>query len=183
VGTLPLRGLPVQCGLGGTIMKRLATRSAVIPVLCAATLPLLAQPASSAPPRGEVTILSPGPGPNDTATPVCDFPVRIDITHAQAVRHTFPDGSVVITGPAVAEVTNLTSGESATYNISGPGVLAPDNRLTARGTNIILGPEGQTGDEDNFLVITSGTLGFVLGEPIDDPLRGTIRHDVCAELG
>ena len=166
-------------------MKHSATRATVIQVFCAVAVLLVAQPAWSAPsvPKGEsFTILSPGTGPDDVA-PVCGFPVRIDVTAAQGVRATLPDGSVVITGPAVATVTNLSTGESATYNISGPGVLDPaTNRLTARGTNLILGPEGSTGDEDSFLVITSGTLSFVLNQPIDVPLRGTIRHDVCAEL-
>jgi hypothetical protein len=32
------------------------------------------------------------------------------------------------------------------------------------------------------LILTSGTLSFIIGQPIDVPLRGTVRQDVCAAL-
>jgi hypothetical protein len=77
----------------------------------------------------------------------------------------------------------LSNQESATFNISGPGKFDPaTGRLTARGTNVILGPEGSTGDAPPFLILTSGTLSFIIGQPIDVPLRGTVRQDVCAAL-
>src|SRR4051794_36018368 len=49
--------------------------------------------------------------------PVCEFPVSIKVTTAQPVegRTTLPNGLIIVTGPAVATVTNLSSGESATF--------------------------------------------------------------------
>jgi hypothetical protein len=165
-------------------MKRVATRATVIQVLCALALLLLAQPAWSAPkvPTGEAF------GPlffpdDDLVGPVCDFPVSIEGTSAQAARATLPSGQIVITGPAVATVTNLETGESVTYNISGPLLVDPETgRVTLMGTNLIIGPLGSSGEDTKFLIFTSGTVSFIMGEPIDEPLRGTVIQDVCAEL-
>ena len=165
-------------------MRRVAIRLTVILTLSASAL-LLAQPAWSAPPPPDVepfTILAPGTGPNDVAR-VCDFDVQIDVFSEAVVRATLPNGLLVIAGKTVSTVTNLNTGESADYNISGPGTFDPTtNRLTLRGNNLILGPEGSTGGEDPFLIVTGGTLSFIQSEPIDVPLRGHIQHDVCAEL-
>jgi hypothetical protein len=166
-------------------MKRVATRTTVIHVLCALALLLLALPAWSAPkvPIGEAF------GPfffpaGDVPGAVCDFPVSITGTSAQAARATLPSGQVVITGPAVATVTNLDTGESATYNISGPLLRDPETggRLTLRGTNLIIGPLGSSGGDTKFLIFTAGTVSFIEGQPIEEPLRGTVIQDVCDEL-
>ena len=160
-------------------MKRVATRTTVIQVLCALALLLPAQPAWSAPkvPTGEPFTLSFGAGE------VCDFAIVITGTSAQAARVTLPSGQIVITGPAVATVTNDVTGESATYNISGPFLFDEDTeRVTLRGTNLIIGPLGSSGDNTKFLIFTAGTASFILNHPIDEPLRGTVIQDVCAEL-
>jgi hypothetical protein len=160
-------------------MKRVATRATVIQVLCALALLLLAQPAWSAPkvPTGEEFKVS------FDAGVVCDFEVLIEGTSAQAPRATLPSGQIVITGPAVAKVTNVETGESATYNISGPFLFDPETgRVTLGGTNLIIGPLGSSGEGIKFLIFTAGTVSFITGEPIDEPLRGTVIQDVCAEL-
>src|SRR4051794_35307579 len=111
-------GLAAQCG--GGMMRRVAIRFLAIPAVGALAL-LVAQPAWSAPPGTTTsTFLSPGDVPA-----VCDFPVEIAITAAQFERATLPNGAVIVTGPGTAEVTNLTTGESATYNVSGPGFIEP----------------------------------------------------------
>jgi hypothetical protein len=164
-------------------MKRVATRTTVIQVLCALALLLLALPAWSAPkvPIGEPFAFN-FPG-GDVQGAVCDFPVSITGTSAQAPRATLPSGQMVITGPAVATVTNLVTGESATFNISGPLLFDEETgRVTLRGTNLIIGPLGSSGEDTKFLIFTAGTVSFIQGQPIDEPLRGTVIQDVCAEL-
>jgi hypothetical protein len=160
-------------------MKRVATRTTVIQVLCALALLLLALPAWSAPkvPTGEEFELRFGAGE------VCDFAIVITGTSAQAARVTLPSGQMVITGPAVATVTNLVTGESVTFNISGPSLFDEETgRVTLRGTNLIIGPLGSSGGDTKFLIFTAGTVSFIQGQPIDEPLRGTVIQDVCAEL-
>jgi hypothetical protein len=159
-------------------MKRVATRTTVIQVLCALALLLLALPAWSAPqvPTGEDFTLT------FDAGEVCDFAIEITGTSAQAARVTLPSGQMVITGPAVATVTNET-GESVTFNISGPSLFDEETgRVTLRGTNLIIGPSGSSGGDTGFLIFTAGTVSFIMGQPIDEPLRGTVIQDVCAEL-
>jgi hypothetical protein len=70
-----------------------------------------------------------------------------------------------------------------TYNISGPGTLdEATGRVSLKGLNLISNDPNISGAEPPFLWVTSGNVGFILGEPIDQPLRGHILHDVCAEL-
>ncbi|GAA4913653.1 hypothetical protein EV188_110102 [Actinomycetospora succinea] len=111
---------------------------------------------------------------------VCTFPVLVETTAAQNVRATLPNGLLVITGPATATATNKATGESRSYNISGPGKFDPaTNRLTLAGQSLIVQPSSVGSP---FLITTSGRVGFVLNQPIDQPLRGHISHDICAEL-
>ena len=163
-------------------MRRLANRAVMIPLLIIVALLLFALPASSAPrvPNGEpIYFLS----PSDEFARVCDFTVEVTGTNGQLDRATLPNGLVIIAGPAVATVTNLDNGASATYNASGPYKYDPaTNRVTVFGQNLILGPEGSTGPDGPFLIVTSGQVSFILNQPIDVPLRGHVSHDVCAEL-
>jgi hypothetical protein len=167
-------------------MKHPANRAAIIQVVCVLGLLFLAQPAWAAPgptvPKGEVFDPAFFPGGNVLGS-VCDFPIRLDQTSAQTDRHTFSNGLILITGSAVAKVTNQVTGKSATFNISGPFTFDPaTQRVAVRGTNLILGPLGSSGPNIKFLIFTSGTLGFILNNPIDVPLNGTVRQDVCAAL-
>jgi hypothetical protein len=112
---------------------------------------------------------------------LCPFPVLIEAKASQFVRTTLPNGVLVITGPGTATVTNTKTGESATFNISGPGQFDPaTNRLTLFGQSLIL--EFAKVDGTPFVITTSGQVGFIIDQPIDQPLRGHISHDICAEL-
>ena len=110
----------------------------------------------------------------------CDFEILVEVTAKQFVRAELPNGELVITGPGIATVTNVETKKSITYNISGPGTFDPaTNRLSLKGQSLIA--SGPT-DPTPFLITTSGNVSFIQGEPIDEPLRGHISHDVCAEL-
>ena len=116
-----------------------------------------------------------------SAGEICPFPLRIDITAAQAVRTTLPNGLLLITGPATATVTNTESQESLTYNISGPGTFDPTTkRYTLFGQSLIVQPSSVG---TPFLITTSGRVSFIENQSIDQPLRGHISHDICSELG
>jgi hypothetical protein len=148
----------------------------VIQLIGVAALLLLAQPASSAPtvPNGETTTIT------FAAGEVCPFGVEITATSGQMERVTLPNGIVIITGPIVATVTNQDTGASKTYNISGPTQFDPaTGRVVVTGPNLIIAPADSGGP---FLIVTSGRVSFIIGEPIDVPLRGHVSHDVCAEL-
>src|SRR3982750_4676226 len=104
----------------GRLLKR-AIRAAIIPLVPVILL-ALAPPASSAPrvPGGTYFAFD---LPNPEVGAVCSFPVRLSGYSAQKERVTLPNGLVVVTGPAVLTVTNLETGKSLTYNISGPSLL------------------------------------------------------------
>jgi len=197
VGALPAGRHPAQTGQPwprriGAIVKRVAARTAIVQALCASALLLLAQPAWSAPkvPNGDTFTIVLSSSPEADLPPVCDFPVSITITSAQPVagRTTLPNGLIIVTGPAVATVTNLSTGESATFNISGPSLQNPETgEVTVFGTNLILGPAGLSGTDTSgedimFLIFTSGRLSFTFLQPLDEPLRGTVTQDVCTQL-
>lgn len=168
----------------GDDMKRVATRATVIQMLCAVALLPLAQPAWSAPtaPKGEEFGFS-FPGGVNTAGSVCDFPITVTGISAQAQRATLPSGQIIFAGPAVATVTNPLNGKSVTLNVSGPTLFDPKTgRVTLRGTNLISGPLGSSGEDIKFLIFTAGNVSFISNQPIDVPLRGTVIRDVCAEL-
>src|SRR3954464_4926894 len=95
-------------------------RLGIVLLLCSIALGLSSGLASAQPkvPKGETFEFL-----NAAAGEVCPFPVRVQITANQAVRTTLPNGVQVITGPATATATNLTTGESANYNVSGPGTF------------------------------------------------------------
>jgi hypothetical protein len=149
----------------------------VVPLISSFTLLLAAGLASAAPavPKGEIfTFLEARAGQ------VCPFAVLITATANQLVRTALPNGDVVITGPGTATVTNKKTGESTTYNISGPGTYDSETgRLTLFGQSLIVQPKNVG---DPFLITTSGQVGFIIDQPIDEPLRGHISHDICTEL-
>ena len=160
-------------------MRKGVIRAAVTFSVSAVILALIGVPASATPsiPKGTPFEF--------TYETTCDFPVEVAGVSGQLVRATLPNGLQVITGPGVATVTNLDDTTlSATYNLSGPVFYDPvTGRVTVVGLNLIGGPEGQVNPgEDPFLIVTGGRVSFVLNNPIDDPLRGHILHDVCAEL-
>ena len=110
----------------------------------------------------------------------CDFQILVEITANAKQRAELPNGVLVITGPGIATVTNRVTGKSITYNISGPGKFDPaTNRLSLKGQSLISQPPAVGAP---FLITTSGNVSFIVNQPIDQPLRGHISHDVCAEL-
>jgi hypothetical protein len=158
-------------------------RVMTVPLVSLSALLLVGGPAEAAPavPGGT-------PQPLDLGQP-CEFPIEILATANAAPRAVLPNGLVVVTGPAIATVTNTDTGKSKTYNISGPGKIDDlgdeddtTNHFFLKGQNLI---SNLIDDEnlDPFLITTSGNVSFFQGQPFDEPgLRGHISHDVCAEL-
>jgi hypothetical protein len=148
-------------------MKRLAIRTTFVHVSCAAALLLLAQPASAQPcPEGAVCF---------RAGTACDFAVSIVQTGEQQERVELP-GVLIFTGRSTATVTNLETGASRTYNISGPVQFDPStNEVTLFGPSLVVEPE-----RDGFLIYTHGQVTFVVNESIDEQLGN--QRDVCADL-
>ncbi len=94
----------------------------------------------------------------------------------QKERVTLPNGVIIFSGRSTATVTNLDTGASMTYNVSGPVHLQPStNRVTLLGPSLVVEP-----DPDGFLIQSKGQVTFVVNESIDEQL-GTQR-DVCADL-
>jgi hypothetical protein len=129
-------------------------------------------------PAGAVQATPPGtPVVVDLGQP-CPFKILVEVTAKQFVRAVLPNGLMVITGPAFATVTKVGTDRSITYNISGPGTFDPaTNRLSLEGQSMISNVIGTP-----FLITTSGKVSFIVNQPIDEPLRGHVSHDVCAEL-
>lgn len=139
--------------------------------------------------------LAPLQNPTDLPPDYCDFPVRITWTEFDQYiiqGTTSPDGTITghITGHAQATVTNQTTSESVSYNVSGPGtvVLYPSGAFSidAAGPNLLW-----TKPEDllNFpdVPAISYTTGHVTvevdasGKTTAYELQGR-QTDVCAVL-
>ncbi len=102
-------------------MRSIGLASVTALILIAA----VAAPVSANPPTKEPT---PNGASDFDAGVVCDFPVRLDYPVFKAKLITFDrkDGQFRqnLSGHAVATVTNLATGASATRNSSGPGKVA-----------------------------------------------------------
>ena len=143
-------------------MKRLAIRTALVQVSCASALLLSAQPALAQ--------------DNFPARTLCDFEVSIVQTGAQQERVTLPNGVIIFTGRSTATVTNVKTGVSKTYYVSGPTQFDPNTgRVTLFGPSLVLEPE-----RNGFLIYTRGQVTFIVNESIDEQLGN--QRDVCAEL-
>jgi hypothetical protein len=152
-------------------------RVMTVPLLSLSALLLVGGPAEAVPavPHG-MTL-------NPFETPCPDFTVLVEQTSNSLERTVLPNGVSVIAGPGIAKVTNLETGKSITYNISGPGTFDPaTNRLSLKGLSLISNDPNVSGAQPPFLWVTSGNVGFIINQPIDQQLRGHILHDVCAEL-
>ena len=159
-------------------MLRIMRSIAVLGVAFASCLVAVqaAQGAPPAVPNGEpFEILSP-------AGEYCAFPLRISGESAAVVRPGSPSGDLIITGAVAVTVTNLATGESRSYNISGPTFVDAQTGLQVFRGPALIGQPVSVDPEDTFLIITRGEWTF-------DPttaahsFRGRIAHDVCAELG
>jgi hypothetical protein len=105
-------------------------RALLVAAAAVAGLVAFASPAQADPPNAVLGSSVPDPLPADTDTTdgYCkDFAVHIDYINNQLVRRstTNSDGvtSIRITGWATAVVTNLTSGKTLEFKVSGPGLV------------------------------------------------------------
>jgi hypothetical protein len=72
----------------------------------------------------------------------------------QKERVTLPNGVIIFSGRSTATVTNLDTGASMTYNVSGPVQLQPStNRVTLLGPSLVVEP-----DPDGFLIQSKGQV-------------------------
>ena len=103
------------------------------------------------------------------------------MTHVETLR---------ITGNAQATVTNQSTGESVTYNISGPAtvVINPDRPVQRRrrGPNLLWTTQDNSFAGVPAISYTTGHVTFAVaasGQTTSYTLAGGARHtDVCAVL-
>jgi hypothetical protein len=154
--------------------------------VCLAGL-LLAAPAGAQPPP----VPLPTPNPMDLVG-YCDFPVRITFTEVnqRIIQQTTSDGTTTlkITGHALTTVTNLSTGESVTYNTSGPGtiVVYSDGAFSvdAAGPNLFWTVPELSFPGVPAISYTTGYVTFEVdanGQTISYTLEGR-QTDVCAVL-
>lgn len=67
--------------------------------------------------------------PDITVTDVCPFPVAIHVDINKEFSKEHQNGVTIITGRLVVTITNTATGESVSYNISGPGAYHLAGRL------------------------------------------------------
>jgi hypothetical protein len=112
----------------------------------------------------------------------CDFALAAAGTNAALVRPASPGGDLIMTGPVALKVTNLETGASRSYNISGPTFVdAATGRLILTGAALV-GQPASNNAGSTFLVVTAGRWVFT-PQNTTYSTNGTITHDICAELG
>ena len=123
---------------------------------------------------------------------VCPFPVHVDIVtnREYATETDLADGTVVleITGSLVWRLTNTETGESRTYNISGPGTVTIDGsvwRLETRGLGLFYVTNGADFGLPNLLY-ASGPFAFTTDTATDTIVSVErsphVKEDVCETL-
>lgn len=134
-----------------------------------ALLPTLMPTAAAAapPPRGETTTLTFPSGE------LCDFPVTIVVNDATKL-HPGP-GAVFSTGTLTATITNDATGETQTFNVSGPTF----KNGTLTGPALVLQP-ASAGLGPAFLIVNKGRVTFTENNTIATITGNTT--DVCAVL-
>lgn len=156
--------------------------------VCAALL-LGAAPASAAPPFESFDPFTLESTADAGGDGFCDFPVLLEVV---ADFHPVPPGdpdSTRFVGAGFVTATNTQTGESISFNISGPtnATTSPDRVLTFTGTG---GQLAWTTVENSFagvspLTYTTGLLRFAVdlkdGTTLSYSARGR-TVDVCAEL-
>jgi hypothetical protein len=146
---------------------------ATVVLATAAIVPGVAH-AAPAVPQGQPVTFEVDPGE------LCAFKVGLTIVSGQKAHDT-GQGDIVVAGPFSATVTNLTTGATRTYNISGPSFLEEvDGVPTAvTGPNLILQPASRNVGPA-FLIYTTGRVTFTPEFTIATRV-GAIT-DVCAQL-
>ncbi|GAA3387059.1 hypothetical protein [Cryptosporangium minutisporangium] len=142
------------------------------------------------PPTTSGTFVLPGTT-SAGANGYCPFDVRIDFTSRQRVRETTePDGTKVTkaTGNATATVTNVSTGKTLRYNISGPGTTTthPDGAFEGdlTGANLLSTTVANSYSGVPQLAYTTGRVRFSVaasGLTTSYQLNGR-STDVCAAL-
>ena len=136
--------------------------------------------ASADPPTRTPSPAAPFSGPFCT-----DFDVLVTPVINQAYAITFSNGATITTGHLVADVTNLSTGQTIEVNASGPGFVSTNgSTLTLRGVTLIAAPAGVLESSNappvsqlvSGVVVIDLTAGMIVSE------TGHIR-DLCAELG
>jgi hypothetical protein len=156
------------------IMRSVALLAAALASCLVAAQP--AQAARPVVPHGEpFEILS-------AAGEYCSFPLRISGESAAVVRPGSPGGDLIITGAVAVTVTNLATGASRGYNVSGPTFVDAQTGVQVYRGTALIGQPVSVDAEDTFLIITRGQWTF---DPTTNAhsFRGRIAHDICAELG
>ncbi len=114
---------------------------------------------------------------------VCTFQVTLEEVEADLVATTFPNGTLLVTGPLIVEVINDETGESVVRDISGPALITQDSDGTevfrAFGNSLSVVREDATGEVGSGLIIGQGLLVFR-----DDVLTRVVgpTEDLCETL-
>ena len=90
--------------------------------------------------------------PDITVTDVCPFPVAIQVDINQEFSKEHQNGVTIITSRLVVTITNTETGESVTYNISGPVHITSQDGLETQvflGRSLLFTP-------DIGMLVTSG---------------------------
>jgi hypothetical protein len=168
------------------------TRTLLAAAATIAGLVALASPAQAVPPQAEPGEPFTLPG-TDTAgaSGFCEFPVEIvQAAIKPPVETELPDGSTLVTfrGFGSATVTNLTTGKTLKFNISGPGsvTIFPDNSfaIDAGGPNLLYTTVANSFPGVPQLAYTTGHVKVFVeasGLTTEYTLNGK-STDVCAEL-
>jgi hypothetical protein len=149
-------------------------------VLCALFTMMLAASASADPNpnSGRIPVEIP---PDITVTDVCAFEVAIHVDINKEFSKEHQNGVTIITGRLVVTITNTETGESVSYNISGPVHITSQDGLETQvflGRSLLFTP-------DIGMLVTSGRAVTTF-----DPETGAftlVSHqghaeDVCATL-
>jgi hypothetical protein len=111
---------------------------------------------------------------------LCSFPVRLTILDGQRLHEDQGQGTVIFTGPLTVTVTNLASGASQTFNVSGPTLVERQSgALVLTGPSIILQP-ASAGLGEPFLIYNLGRVVFTANNTIASITGETV--DICAAL-
>jgi hypothetical protein len=157
-------------------------RPRILAVLALCTLAIMV-PATGAsadpnPNSGRVPVEIP---PDITVTDVCRFPVAIHVDINKEFSKEHKNGVTIITGRLVVTITNTETGESVSYNISGPVHITSQDGLETQvflGRSLLFTPE-------LGMLVTSGravtTFNPETGEFTLVSHRGH-AEDVCATL-
>lgn len=132
-------------------MKKWLTSAALAASIAALGAPAVAAPPPTAPSGPPTTITF-----DDLPLSGCDFAVTADVT-GKAKTITLPSGGLIVTAPSqTAIITNVDTGETAEFVITGIFFITTDEAdnvtFKARGRNLLTRSDG--------IFLTSGNVSF-----------------------